>query len=62
MKLFTNIISIMAIISLLSTLICGLWIKQQINLDASSIEFHKWIGILSVVLAVLALILNMVKK
>lgn len=62
MKLFTNIISIMAIISLLSTLICGLWMKQQINLDASSIAFHKWIGIISVVLAVLALILNMVKK
>lgn len=62
MKLFTNIISIMAIISLLSTLICGLWMKQQINLDASSIEFHKWIGIISVILAVLALILNMIKK
>lgn len=62
MRLFTNIISALAIISLLSTLICGLWIKQQVNIEASSIEFHKWIGILSVVLAVLALIFNMLKK
>ena len=62
MKLFTNIISIVAIISLLSTLICGLWMKQQINLEASSLEFHRWIGMISVVLAILALILNMIKK
>ncbi|GAB6109770.1 hypothetical protein [Fusibacter bizertensis] len=62
MRLLTNIISVLAIISLLSTLICGLWIKQQINIETSSIEFHKWIGIISVILAVLALILNMIKK
>lgn len=62
MRLFTNIISILAIVSLISTLICGLWIKQQVSIDVSSMVFHKWIGIISVIIAIAALVFNMIKK
>jgi hypothetical protein len=62
MKILTNSISILAIISLLSTLICGLWIGQQPSVDPSSISFHKSIAILSIVLSVIALSLAIFKK
>jgi len=62
MKIVINAISILAIISLLSTLICGLWIGQQPSVDPSSISFHKGIAIFSVVLSVVALGLVIFRK
>lgn len=62
MKLLTNIVAIGAILGLLSTLICGLWMKQQTTLEASSISFHTTIGIGSIVLAVSALVLLMMRQ
>lgn len=48
MKVFTIILSVLAIMALLSTLICGLWIGKQ-NLTGadlqSSIAFHMKLGI-----------------
>lgn len=57
MKLLSNITSILAIISLLSTLICGLWIRSQDTVDPSSTTFHMVIGVITVVLCILAIIL-----
>lgn len=62
MKIIMNSIAILAILSLLSTLICGLWIQQQATVDPSSISFHKAIAIFSVVISVVALFLAMLKK
>jgi len=62
MKTLTLIVAILAIVCLLSTLICGLWMKQQANLDASSINFHVTLGIASVVLGVLSILLLLIKK
>lgn len=62
MKVFTIIISILAMISLFSTLICGLWINKQSVVDPSSITFHLRIGVVSVVLVVMAIILLIIKK
>jgi len=62
MKIFTNIVAILAIIGLLSTLICGLWITQQTNVELSSINFHVTIGIASVVLSILTILLLLFKK
>lgn len=62
MKILINIMSVLSLLGLASTLICGLWIKQQINVDASSINFHMTLGIISVILTAFTLILFMLKK
>lgn len=62
MKMIINILAIFAIIGLLSTLICGLWIHKQPSIDPSSIKFHMQIGIGSIILSVLTLILLMIRK
>lgn len=62
MKLLKLIVAILAIIGLLSTLICGLWIMQQTNVAQSSINFHASIGIASVVLSIFTFILFLIKK
>lgn len=55
MKTLTIIVAGIDILLLLSTLICGLWISQQ-NLTgaelASSLAFHRTIGVASVGLSV----------
>lgn len=62
MKILTLIVAILAIIGLLSTLICGLWMMQQTNVAQSSINFHVTIGIASVVLSILSILLFLIKK
>lgn len=57
MKIITTVTAVIAIICLLYTLICGLWMKQQETVEASSINFHMTIGTASVILAILAIIL-----
>ncbi len=62
MKTLTLIVAILAIVCLLSTLICGFWMKQQTNVEASSINFHVTLGIASVVLGVLSILLLLTRK
>ena len=50
MKTLIVITGIVTCLSFLSTLICGLWIKANNVTEASSLNFHMNIGILSVVL------------
>lgn len=65
MKVFLVILGIVASLSMLSTLICGLWIKANKVTDVSSLNFHMNIGILSAVLTTamaVAMIILSVKK
>lgn len=64
MKTLIVITGIVTCLSILSTLICGLWIKANNVTEASSLNFHMNIGILSVVLgcAFVALSFYMVFK
>jgi hypothetical protein len=65
MKIATTILSILSIVMLLSTLICGLWIHNagdKITDLASSTNFHMNLGIATVVITVITLILIMIRK
>lgn len=50
MKTLLVITGIVTCLSFLSTMTCGLWIKANNVTEASSLNFHLNIGILSVVL------------
>lgn len=65
MKVFLIILGIAASLSMLSTLVCGLWIKANKVTEVSSLNFHMNIGILSAVLMTamaVAMIVLTVKK
>jgi hypothetical protein len=65
MKVFLIILGIAASLSMLSTLVCGLWIKANKVTEVSSLNFHMNIGILSAVLTTamaVAMIVLTVKK
>lgn len=62
MKIITIVVSVLAIITLLSTLICGLWISKQPEVDPSSLLFHLRIGIASVILVIASIIMLLVSK
>jgi hypothetical protein len=49
-KVFLVILGIVTSLSMLSTLVCGLWIKANKVTEVSSLNFHMNIGILSAVL------------
>ena len=54
-----TVIVIMAVLTgllMLSTLICGFWMRVQETVDPSSISFHMGIALLSVVLALATLV------
>lgn len=56
MKLTLNILSTITILLLLSTMICGFWIKSNNVVEASSLQFHAVIGILSIIFVVVLII------
>lgn len=62
MKIITNLVAIAAILGLLSTLICGFWIKSQPTVESSSISFHVSLGTLSVGMTIVALLLLLFKQ
>ncbi len=57
MKLATLISAIITILCLITTMICGLWIRANNITESSSINFHVNSGILSIIFAVITLIL-----
>lgn len=62
MKIASIIIGILTVLLLLSTLICGSWIKAKgLTNDASSLAFHMKIGTASVVFGVISVILLIVQ-
>lgn len=54
MKAFSLIIAVISGLLLLSTLICGLWIRANGVTDLSSRNFHMNIGIASVIFSLIA--------
>jgi len=62
MKIISLSIGVLTVLLLLSTLICGSWIKAKgLTNDASSLAFHAKIGIASVVFGALSAILLIIQ-
>jgi hypothetical protein len=58
MKAFRILMRIIAITLLVSTMICGLYLKgQSTPVDPSSIQFHMTIGIAGIVLGIVTMFL-----
>ncbi len=57
MKIFSIVISVITGLLLLSTLICGSWIKAKNLTDAGSLQFHMQIGITSVIFGLISITL-----
>ena len=60
MDSFLKIIGVVSIILLISTIICGLWIK--FNPVGNDLNFHFKLSIITVILALVTIILFMIKK
>jgi len=59
MRVFTIIFTILTMFLLFSTLVCGLWIGAN-DVDPSSIDFHRTIGIATVLASFTECILALV--
>lgn len=57
MKIVTMISSVLTFLLLLSTMICGLWMKANNVTDPSSFAFHMNCGIASVVFCFITIVL-----
>jgi len=57
MKTLTLISVIITVLLALSTMICGLWIKANGVTDPNSIDFHRTIGIMTVVCVIITAVL-----
>ena len=57
LKIAVMISTIITVLVAASTLICGLWIRANNVTDPSSIDFHKTIGIATVVCIIITAIL-----
>lgn len=56
------ILSIISLILLISTIICGIWIKKNSDVleITGSIKFHMWLGIAAVISQLIAIIITIV--
>jgi len=61
MKIISIIIAAITVLLLLSTLMCGLWIKSKGLTDVGSLNFHMQIGIGTVIFGLISVILLMFK-
>jgi cytochrome b561 len=55
MKTVFVILTILSSLMMLSTLICGLWMRAQDQVEASSVNFHMGLGIATLALVVITL-------
>ncbi|HEY3374581.1 MAG TPA: hypothetical protein VGK02_05925 [Candidatus Aquicultor sp.] len=53
-----RILIVLAVVMLVSTLICGLWIKFSGKADASSVNFHMWPAIATTIVVLIALFIK----
>lgn len=58
MRVFTIIFAVLTMILLFSTLVCGLWIGTH-KVDTSSVDFHRTLGIATVIASFAMCILAM---
>ncbi|MDR0493312.1 MAG: hypothetical protein LBH74_06725 [Nitrososphaerota archaeon] len=57
MKIITLISVILTVLAVVSTMICGLWIRANNITDPSSLSFHRTMGIVSVVCCIITAVL-----
>lgn len=57
MKIIALIMGVLAALLLLSTAICGLWIKANQVTEASSLQFHMTLGLIAVVVSLVSFVL-----
>lgn len=60
MKIFSIIVAVITGLLLLSTLICGAWIRAKGLMDTESLRFHMQIGVTSVIFGLISVILLIV--
>lgn len=58
MKIVVLVLSILTGLLMFSTVVCGLWIKAQPEVDASSISFHQGIALLTAAFVVVSLVVS----
>jgi len=64
MKIALIVLSVIDVLMLASTLICGFWIRSQqgLNPDPSSLSFHAGLAVASTVLVLITLILAIIRS
>jgi len=65
MKVAFIIVSSLSLLGLLSTLICGFWIKgnsSTISDMASSLSFHQNIAIFSIVMTIATVVIGLIRR
>ena len=60
MKIAALVSAVVTVLVVVSTMICGLWIRANNVTDPGSLDFHRTIGIASVVCCVITAILVIV--
>ena len=60
MKTAVIVLNVATVILLLSTVICGLWIAAQPEVDPSSVSFHTLIGLVTAGLVLVSLVVSTV--
>jgi hypothetical protein len=60
MKTIVIVLDIVTGLMIASTVICGLWMKAQPEIDASSVGFHMGIALLSAAFVVVTLVVSTV--
>jgi hypothetical protein len=60
MKTAVVILDVVTGLLLFSTVICGLWIKAQPEIDPSSVSFHMGIALLTTAFVVISLLVSTV--
>jgi hypothetical protein len=65
MKIFSISVAVLSALMLLSTLLCGMWIRTHKITEVSSLDFHMKLGSATVIFALataVLLIIQMVKR
>jgi len=57
MKTLTIILAVVSGLLMASTLICGLWMRSQPQVDPSSVTFHMGIALLTIVLSLATIVM-----
>lgn len=60
MNLFLKVLGVVSILLLVSTIICGLWIKS--HPAGNDLGFHFRLSLTTVILALITIVLFMIKK
>ena len=60
MKISIYLVSAATLLMLFTTVVCGLWLKANQVVEASSIKFHVTVGLITAVLTVVLIVLLLI--